>query len=130
MSSPIGANNNINSNASQAKPLFFARRDFIAIQRIIGLSLIAMGLLTLAFAPLTKGVAVVPAFLLMGTGSLIIGASLIQQVIGHAPECAHGRVKRAVAGAFIMLGGPIGWVVGGILWHLSNRDNRRIHKIS
>lgn len=120
-----------NNNREQTlhKTPFYANKQFIAAQRIVGLSLISFGFLALCFAPLTKGITVAPAVLLIGAGSVTIGASLIQQVIGHAPDCQRGRVKRVIAGILFMVGGPIGWGVGGLLWYLSNRNNRKIEKL-
>jgi hypothetical protein len=112
------------TNLFTDKTPFYAKDEFIKSQRIVGVALIVLGALASIFAPLTGGATAGAAIPLIVVGSIIIGASLIQQVVGETPGCEHGRVKRAVAGLFIMFTGPFGWIVGGILWHLSNEDNR------
>lgn len=115
--------------ASPAKvfqqPAFYAKSKFIENQRIIGIALIAIGILATAFSPLTMGSTATIAAPCIASGGLLIGASLIQQVVGNAYGCSEGKFKRAAAGICIMLGGPLGWAIGGLLWHLSNRDNNR-----
>lgn len=115
--------------ASPAKPFnqpdFYAKDKFIQNQRILGVALIVLGILATIFSPLTGGASAAVAAPLIGLGGILIGASLIQQVVGEAHGCKHGKVKRAIAGVFIMFGGPLGWGIGGLLWYLSNQDNLR-----
>lgn len=99
---------------------FYAKSDFIQNQRIIGVALLALGILGTVF-----GVSAAMGAPALAIGGILIGASLIQQVVGNAPGCSQGQMKRVAAGICIMLGGPLGWVIGGVLWHLSNRDNHR-----
>ena len=100
---------------------WYAKKDFIKTQRIIGVALIAIGLLSTFF---TAGISGVFGISCVALGGALIGATLIQQVIGDAPDCTKGKVKRVIGGILIMAGGPLGWAIGGLLWHLSNRDNR------
>lgn len=115
--------------ASPAKifqePAFYAKSKFIQDQRIIGVALIAIGILATLFSPLTMGSTAAIAAPCIALGGILIGASLIQQVVGNAYGCSEGKFKRVAAGICIMLGGPLGWAIGGLLWHLSNRDNFR-----
>lgn len=105
-------------------PEVYAKDNFIKNQRIIGVALIALGILASLFAPATGGASAIAAVPLVATGSVLIGASLIQQVVGEADGCRHGRIKRVFAGLFIMTTGPLGWLIGGILWKMSNNDNK------
>lgn len=127
-SNEITAPNPINpasGGTSPTKEAFYATPRFIRNQRVAGLALIAIGFIAALFSPLSSGGTMAIALPLIAAGGILIGSSLIQQVMGNAKGCQHGKVKRVVAGVFIMLGGPIGWIVGGILWHLSNKDNQR-----
>lgn len=108
------------------KTAWYAKPQFIKNQRIIGAASIAIGLVALSFAPLVVGATAVPTCCFFAIGGILIGSSLLQQVVGESPDAIHGRVKRVVAGVFIMIGGPVGWTVGGILWYLSYRDNKKI----
>jgi len=110
------------SKALTDKPAGYAKENFIKIQRITGLALIAMSLAGAAFNPPVGGVMGLPLF---AAGSILIGASLIQQVIGEAKGCGEGRGKRILAGVCIMFATPITWIAGAILWDLSNEDNKR-----
>ncbi|MCE5318384.1 MAG: hypothetical protein LLG04_13620 [Parachlamydia sp.] len=107
------------------QPAFYAKSKFIQDQRIIGVALIAIGILASLFSPLTMGSTAAIAAPCIALGGFLIGASLIQQVVGNSYGCSEGRIKRVAAGICIMMGGPIGWAIGGLLWHFSNRDNNR-----
>ncbi len=84
-----------------------------------------LGLLASVLAPVTHGATAAIVTPLLFLGSALLGGSLIQQVIGHAPGCEHGKIKRVVAGALMIGFGPIGMIPGAILWYLSNEDNKR-----
>lgn len=110
----------------------YAKRSFINGQRLLGLGSMVAGLLASVLAPVLG--AALPALSALSAlalplfviGGIVIGASLIQQVIGNAPGCEAGRGKRAVAGVAIMFFGPLGWIVGGVLWYLSAQENKPI----
>ena len=106
------------------EPAFYAKANFIKDQRILGISFIAMGDLAIFASSFTAGMTAAIAAPLISLGCGLIGASLIQQVVGDAHGCSQGKVKRIIAGIFLMIGGPVGWTAGGVLWYLSNRDNR------
>lgn len=110
----------------EKKTAWFAKANFIRAQRITSVSLIALGLTAMSLASITQGISAIPGALLIGAGGIGIGASLIQQVIGGSKDAQHGKVKRVAAGALIMLGGPIGWLAGGVLWYLANKDNNKV----
>ena len=104
---------------------FFAKPHFIQAQRLTAVALFALGCLASTFAPATSGASMAAAYPLMHLGTALVGASLIQQVIGDAPGCTEGKVKRIIAGALMILGGPLGTLVGAFFWHASNEDNMR-----
>lgn len=108
----------------QCQTPVFAKEGFIQAQRILGIALIAIGCLAAAFSPLSGGSLIAASFPLVALGSTIIGASLLQQVIGNSPGCERGQVKRIFAAAFLILFPVGGWIPGGLLWYLSNEDNR------
>jgi hypothetical protein len=110
--------------AEQNKTSFFAKPIFIRAQRITALALMTFGLFASTLAPVTSGATAAIVTPLLCAGSALFGISLIQQVVGNAPGCEHGKIKRVVAGSLMLLFGPIGMIPGGILWYLSHLDNK------
>jgi len=99
---------------------FYAKEKFINMQRVIAISLLAVGIITSIFFP--------PAgMVIFGIGCGLIGTSLIQQVIGNAEGCQKGRIKRIAAGVFFMIGAPL---FGSLFWFLSDLNNRRALRIA
>lgn len=101
--------------AQHNKTPFYATENWIRAQRVTGLVLMALS----AFASTipTALPAVGPLFV---GGSILIGASLIQQVIGKSPGCETSRTSRAIAGACIMLIPFFGWIPGLLFWPIPN----------
>lgn len=112
------------TEATDTNTAWYAKPKVIKTQRIVGVACIALAFVAFSFSPL-GGISAAPGVGLVAAGSVLIGATLVQQVIGESKDAAHGKVKRCVAGVFIMFGGPIGWVAGGILWYLAYKDNKR-----
>lgn len=107
------------------QPAVYATTNWIRGQRVAALALMVLGLTASALAPISTGATaglVTPLFI---GGSVLFGASLIQQSIGDAPNCHYAKVSRAAAGALIMLIPVFGWIPGAILWHHSHMENQR-----
>lgn len=106
------------------EPAFYAKEKFIKEQRLIAISMFVIAALAIFASTFTAGLTAGVAVPLIQIGSALIGASLIQQVVGDAYGCAQGKVKRVAAGILFIIGGPAGWAIGSLLWYFSNQDNR------
>lgn len=103
----------------------YATESFIRTQRIMGIWQICLGLLSIFLLPFVGAVIIFVAVPLVVSGSIFIGASLLQQAIGNSPGCQEGKAKRAIAGLCFLLPTPVTWLIGAIFWHCSNRDNQK-----
>jgi len=112
--------------AGDNKTSYFAKPIFIRAQRVTALALMTIGLFASALAPVTSGATAAMVTPFLCVGSALFGISLIQQVVGNAPGCEHGKVKRVAAGVFMLLFGPVGMIPGSILWYLSHLDNKYV----
>lgn len=113
------------SRSQAEQTSFFATDGFIKAQRLIAVMLIVASVASSAIVAASAGAGAGVAGPLLVLGSCLLGASLIQQALGNAPNCTEAKTRRAVAGALIMLFPVIGWIPGAILWYQSAEANRR-----